>query len=159
LWQRTLAIDRLAKTPDHPAKPSPARIDGSGAVLEIGAGAQRDAVQRTQRHDQGPAIAEADHLAGNFLVISDSYAALAAQADGPLGAGDFHRQALDTGDPAKPDEGGNGLEIFEKGAHLFSLGRFFRPKADFWRFSSPAGAHLGANNLNGGKLNKSNQGP
>ena len=105
------------------------------AILEIGAGAQGDSVQRTQRHDQGAAVAKADHFAGNFLVISDAYAALAAQADSPLGAGHFHRQPLDPGDPAKAGQGGNGLDILEQSAHEISLFGGFPPGAFLEIFS------------------------
>ena len=67
--------------PSHPsarqsrsnaAQPGFARIDGSRVVLEIGAGAQRNSVQRTQWHHQGAAIAKADHFAGNLLAVSEA---------------------------------------------------------------------------------------
>ena len=74
LRQRPFAVDGIAEAVDHPAQPGGAGIDGGRPVLEIGAGAQGDSIQRTQRHDQRPAVAEADHFAGNFLVISDGYA-------------------------------------------------------------------------------------
>ena len=107
----------MAEAVDHPAQPGLAGVDAGRLVLEIGAGAQRDSVQRTQRHDQRAAVAKADHFAGNFLVVSDSYAALAAQADGPHGARHFHRQALDPGHPAEAGQGGDGFDILEQRAH------------------------------------------
>ncbi len=90
---------------------------------------KRDSVQRTQRHHQGAAVAEPDHLARNFLVISDGYAALAPQAHRPLCAGDFHRQPLDTGDPAKPAQGGNGLDVLEQSAHTGLIWAIFSPES------------------------------
>jgi hypothetical protein len=82
-------------------------------------------------------------------MISDVYAALAAQAYRPLLACDFHRQALDPGDPAEAGQGGNPLNILEQSLHKNPLW------TDFLSFRCP---HSEAKDLNGGKLNKSNQG-
>jgi hypothetical protein len=38
-------------------------MDGGRPVIEIGAGAQGDPVQRAQRHDQRPAVTETHHFA------------------------------------------------------------------------------------------------
>ncbi len=97
---------------------------------------------------------------GIFLLFPIAYAALAAQADGPLRPRHFHRQPLDTGDPAKAGQGGNGLNILEQSAHQnpFKEALFAPPGQFFRRFFRPSEAHLEAKNLNGGKLNKSNQG-
>jgi len=140
--QRALSVHRLAEAIDHPAQPGLGGIDGSGAILEIGAGAQSDSVQRTQRHDQGPAVAKPHHFAGNCLVISDTYAALTAQADRPLRAGHFHRQPFQACDPAKTGQGGNGLDFVDQRAHISPCFEAFeRPGAvfskDFLPFCAP----------------------
>ena len=118
-------------------------MDGGRPILEIRTGAQGDAIEGTQRHDQRPSVAKADHFAGNFLFFSDGYAALTAQADGPGGAGDFHRQALDPRHPAKAGQGGDRFYILEQRAHHFSNWAagaakalnpeiFALPQAPFW---------------------------
>jgi hypothetical protein len=81
--------------------------------------------------------------------MSDTYAALAAQADRPLGPGHLDRQPLDPGHPAEPGQDWNGFDFLEKRAHENPC------------LGGPSGALapiIAAKDLNGGKLNKSNQG-
>ena len=129
--QRAFAIHRLAESIDHPAQPGLGGIDGGGAILEVGAGAQGDAVQRTQRHDQGAAVAKADHLAGNYLVISDTYAALAAQADSTLRTRHLYRQPFQAGDPAEAGQSRDSFDFLEQRPHekSFVSVTFCPPKA------------------------------
>ncbi len=67
LVQRTLAVGRLAEAVDHPAEPGGGGIKNGRVIGEIGARAKGHPVQAAERHDERPAIAEADHFAGNML--------------------------------------------------------------------------------------------
>jgi hypothetical protein len=93
-------------------------------------------------------------------MVSDAYPALAAQAYGPLGARDLHRQTLNPGDPAKAGQGGMASISDSKARIKIPFLALLRLWAKlFRRFFIPDTRHPEAKNLNGGKLNKLNQPP
>jgi hypothetical protein len=73
---------------------------------------------------------------------------LAAQADDPGRTGHLNQKTFDPGHPAETPKSRNAVYILEQSVHS-------------WPFrgpSAPESAHLAGKDLNGGKLNKANQG-
>jgi hypothetical protein len=64
LGQRALAVDRLAEGVDDAAPPGQGRAHGRRIGVDADLGPRRDALHRTERHQERDILAEAHHLAG-----------------------------------------------------------------------------------------------
>jgi hypothetical protein len=100
LRQRALAVDRLAERIDHPPQPAAGRPHRGPLRPDADLGARRDAFQRTERHQQGARLAEADDL--GLQRRRAAAVDLGARADGQPGQAParLDEEAVDGGHPA-----------------------------------------------------------
>ncbi len=112
--QRPLAVDGLAERVDDAAEPARMRIDGGNGVGDLGLAAEADALGRAEGHEQGAAVAEADHFAREPAAVAGENVAAAADGEGLGCAPQLEQHAEHGGDAAVAPAVGDLRQLAQK---------------------------------------------
>lgn len=96
------------------------RVDDGVLLGHQRLGAEADAIERAERHDQRPAVAEADDFARHLGTAAAGEVHAGTDADGAVQAGDLDQQALHARNAAVGAVVGDAGEFGEQAFHAKS---------------------------------------
>ncbi len=99
-WQRSLAVDRLAERIDHAAEPVPRRPHHRIGADDLRLAAEPDPLEGAEGHEQGLALAKANHLAKDAAAAATLDLAAASDREAALDAAQLDEHAEDRRDAA-----------------------------------------------------------
>ena len=114
--KRPFAVERFAEGVHDAAEPGLGRPDHRVEIGEFGLAAQADAFQLAERQEQGAALAEADHLAGNPALSAGDDGAARPYGEHALQSDNLDEQTEHTGHPSVELIVGNLVDFIDQAA-------------------------------------------